>query len=67
MITFFLNGQKYVIEKSITLSELLAYFNYNTELLVIEYNRFICPKKLWNSIKITSNNTIEIISIVGGG
>jgi len=67
MINFFLNGQKYSTESSITLSQLLNYFNYNTELLVVEYNNFICPKKLWNSLEITENNNIEIISIVGGG
>jgi|SouAtlMetagenome_1021521.scaffolds.fasta_scaffold00061_41 thiamine biosynthesis protein ThiS len=67
MINFFLNGQKYTTENTITLSDLLKYFNCNTELLVVEYNNFICPKKLWNSIKITENNNIEIISIVGGG
>jgi sulfur carrier protein len=67
MINFLLNGQKYSTENSITLSQLLNYFNYNTELLVVEYNNFICPKKLWNSIEITENNNIEIISIVGGG
>ena len=67
MINFFLNGQQYTTENSITMSELLKYFNYNTELLVVEYNNFICPKKLWNSIKIKENNNIEIISIVGGG
>ena len=54
-------------ETSITLEELLNYFNYNTELLVVEYNQFICPKKLWHTLKIKENNTIEIISIVGGG
>jgi len=67
MVIFFLNGQKYTTENSITLLDLLEYFNYNTELLVVEYNHFICPKKLWDSINISQNNTIEIISIVGGG
>lgn len=67
MIPFYLNGQKYMTQNSITLAQLLDYFNYNTELLVVEYNKFICPKKLWHTLKITENNTIEIISIVGGG
>mgnify|MGYP000928603294 CR=1 FL=1 len=67
MIPFYLNGQKYMTQNSITLAQLLNYFNYNTELLVVEYNKFICPKKLWDTLKITENNTIEIISIVGGG
>ena len=60
MISFYLNGQKYMTETSITLEELLNYFNYNTELLVVEYNQFICPKKLWHTLKIKENNTIEI-------
>ena len=46
MIPFYLNGQKYLTPNSITLAQLLNYLNYNTELLVVEYNKFICPKKI---------------------
>ena len=67
MIPFYLNGQKYLTPNSITLAQLLNYLNYNTELLVVEYNKFICPKKDWHTLEIKENNTIEIISIVGGG
>jgi hypothetical protein len=30
--------------------ELINYFNYNTSLLVLEYNNLICNKKNWNKI-----------------
>ena len=62
-----LNGQEYCIDKAISLSELLSYFDYNSALLVLEYNNFICNKKDWDKIFITNKDKIEIVTIVGGG
>ena len=67
LITFFLNGEEYYSTKKITLSELIEYFAYQSSLFVIEYNNFICHKNKWNNILIQKNDTIEIITIVGGG
>ena len=64
---FFLNGQKYFTEHKLTIVELLKYFNYNSSLLVLEYNNLICNKKNWNHIYIKNNDKIEIVTIVGGG
>ena len=64
---FFLNGDKYYIEDEITLLQLIIYFNYNTSLLVLEYNNSICNKKNWNKLYISDNDKIEIVTIVGGG
>ncbi len=64
---FFFNGQKYFTESNLTLVALLSYFNYNTSLLVLEYNNVICNKEHWNKIYLKSNDKIEIITIVGGG
>ena len=66
---FFLNGEKYSIESKakVSLLELVTYFNYNTSLLVLEYNNSICNKKNWNKIYINENDKIEIVTIVGGG
>jgi thiamine biosynthesis protein ThiS len=64
--TFFLNGQKYY-NSELTIFELVNYFNYNTSLLVLEYNNLICNKKNWNKISIQNNDKIEIVTIVGGG
>jgi len=66
-INFFLNGEKYYITNPITLLEIIHYFNYNTSLLVLEYNNSICNKKNWNKIFLSNNDKIEIITIVGGG
>jgi len=64
---FILNGQKYCTSHNLTLLELVRYFNYNTSLLVLEYNNLICNKKNWNDIFIQNNDKIEIVTIVGGG
>nr|AZJ16766.1 thiazole biosynthesis protein ThiS [Seminavis robusta] len=64
---FFLNGEKYHIEDQISLLDLINYFDYNTSLLVLEYNNSICNKKNWNNISIHHNDKIEIVTIVGGG
>jgi thiamine biosynthesis protein ThiS len=64
---FFLNGEEFFSDKVITLSDIIKYFNYNSSLLVLEYNNFICPKKDWDTIFINNKDQIEIVTIVGGG
>jgi len=65
--TFFVNGEKYYIRNQISILDLLNYFDYNSSLLVLEYNNFICNKKNWDKILILNNDKIEIVTIVGGG
>ena len=68
IIKFLVNGQAYyILQKNITLLQLITYLNYNHSLLVLELNDFICNKKLWNKIYIQDNDKIEIVTIVGGG
>ena len=65
--TFFFNGQEYCTQDPITLSDLINYFDYNSSLLVLEYNNLICNQKNWSKISITNKDRIEIVTIVGGG
>ena len=64
---FFLNGQTYITSDNVTISDLIAYFDYNKALLVVEYNQLICSKTKWDNIVIQENDKIEIVTIVGGG
>lgn len=64
---FFLNGQPYSTTASITIFDLIQYFNFNDSLLVLEYNNLICDKKKWKTIFINDQDYIEIVTIVGGG
>ena len=64
---FFLNGEEFFSDKTLNLSDIINYFNYNSSLLVLEYNHFICPKENWETVFILDNDKIEIVTIVGGG
>jgi sulfur carrier protein len=64
---FVLNGNEYYTEYEVTINELLNYFNYNTSLIVLEYNNLICEKKNWNQIVLQNDDRIELVTIVGGG
>lgn len=64
---FLLNGEKYYIKQDINLLDLVAYFNYNNALLVLEYNQSICNKIYWKEIFLQDQDQIEIVTIVGGG
>nr|QGW12728.1 hypothetical chloroplast RF40 [Nanofrustulum shiloi] len=64
---FFVNGHEFSTNITITLSDLLYYFNYTKSLFVLEYNNSICEKTQWNKIFIEDNDKIEIVTIVGGG
>ena len=65
--TFFFNGEEYFTDTTITLIDLIAYFNYHSTIFVIEYNNFICDKNKWEKIEIQNNDKVEVITIVGGG
>ena len=62
-----LNSAEYNIDKSITILDLIKYFHYNLDLLVVEYNGTICTKSDWNIINVKTKDILEIITIVGGG
>jgi thiamine biosynthesis protein ThiS len=64
---FSLNGELYLINLDITILDLINYFNYNDSLLVLEYNNTICNKKNWGDTRVLNEDTIEIVTIVGGG
>ena len=64
MINFFLNGYCYRISNKLTLQEILIYFNCQNKIFVIEHNKVVTKNRYQ---KIKNNDTIEIISIVGGG
>lgn len=67
MKTFILNGKEYHTSSNFTLYQCINYFNYNSSLLVLEYNNCICPKDKWDQINIEDNDKIELVTIVGGG
>ena len=67
IIYFWVNGQKYYTRKTITLAELVNYFDYTYTLLVLEHNLTVCNQHSWHKISISNLDQIELVTIVGGG
>lgn len=65
--SFILNDKKYYVNDQLNIFDLIQYFHYNLDLLVIEYNNLICEKKNWHEIFINEGDKIEVVTIVGGG
>ncbi len=69
LISFLFNGELYYLQtyKLFTLKDLIKFFSYKENLVVLEYNGKILNPKLWGSIKLKNHDQLEILTIVGGG
>ncbi len=63
------NGEQQEIENKdcYSLAKLIADKGLNFKNIVIEYNREIIPKNKWEQVALKEDDSIEIISFVGGG
>ena len=68
-ISFFFNGELYNLQtyKLFNLKDLIRFFNYKENLVVLEYNGKILNPKNWLKIKLKNHDKLEILTIVGGG
>ena len=55
------------IEDSVALKTALITLGYKPELVVVEINGIIVPNTWWDDTKVKSGDTLEIVTIVGGG
>lgn len=65
----FFNGDPFVISsyKVFTLYDLIDFFKYKKNLIVLEYNGKIAHPETWSNILLKNNDKIELVTIVGGG
>lgn len=63
------NGQVYRIKtyKLFNIKNLLGFFYFNPNLIVLEYNGKVSNLKNWSLIKLKDKDKVETITIVGGG
>jgi sulfur carrier protein len=68
-IKVFINGKKYEfkLKKHINIQHLIKLLYKKNKSLVVDYNKKIIQKNMWDNIYIQSNDKIEILTIVGGG
>ncbi len=61
-----LNGQSKELTEPITVTELIEQLNLKGP-LAVEINKMICPKASHHETQIKPGDTLEIVTIVGGG
>ena len=68
-IKVLINGKKYELKlkKHITLQHVIKLLYGKNKSIVLDYNKKIIQKNMWDNIYIQSNDKIEILTIVGGG
>ena len=62
-----LNGEKFSIDKKTSIKDILIQNNIGEKNIVVEVNKEIISKTLWDQITFEENDQIEIITAVGGG
>ena len=63
------NGEERLIEsnKSMSLNETIRLLGYTSNTVVVEVNKLIINSAEWDDKYIKNGDTLEIVSIVGGG
>ena len=61
------NGETFIMKESCTLLKFLEKRNCVLDRVAVELNGNVVPKTLYESTIITNDDTIEIVSFIGGG
>lgn len=62
-----INGKDYKISECSTISDILEKLNINKEKVVVEVNLNIISKDEYDSFIVKENDSLEVLSFVGGG
>tara|TARA_B100000768_G_scaffold93237_1_gene87217 strand:+ start:17592 stop:17795 length:204 start_codon:yes stop_codon:yes gene_type:complete len=64
---FYINDKKVFCNQSFSIIDLVKFLHLDLDLIVLEYNKLILPKRLWEKTFIKNQDEIEFVTIVGGG
>ena len=62
-----INGEDKVIPQNISILKLIESFKINKDRVVIELNKKILKKDLFDLTLLSENDQLEIVTFVGGG
>jgi len=65
-MTLLINGKPCELEAR-TLADVVAHFNLNERIIVIEHNLDIISRELYGETPVADGDKIEIVHFVGGG
>ena len=69
-LTLMVNGETRVLDPTpdpASLATVVALLANNPQLVVAEHNGVIAPRSRWENIVVKDDDTLEIVTIVGGG
>ncbi|AII49939.1 sulfur transfer protein [Synechococcus sp. KORDI-52] len=69
-LTLMVNGETRVLDPApepTNLAAVVALLANNPQLVVAEHNGVIAPRSRWEAILVKDDDTLEIVTIVGGG
>ena len=69
-LNLMVNGETRVLDPApepASLEAVVALLANNPQLVVAEHNGVIAPRSRWDSILVKDDDTLEIVTIVGGG
>lgn len=62
-----INGKNYDFKAGITVSEMLEMLKVNENNVVVELNYEIIEKAVFKSVRLKEEDSIEVVSFMGGG
>lgn len=62
-----INGDPFACLNNTSLASLLNYLDFDFRQIIVEYNSEIIKKEELSNVKLQHQDTIEIVTIVGGG
>lgn len=66
-IDIVVNGEPRQIAPGITVNEMLAGLGLHPRLIVVEYNREILDRALYERTEVRAGDSFELVHFVGGG
>lgn len=67
LISVQINGEALELPAGLNLEALLRHCGYEPRLVVVEFNGEILPRSRWPEQAVVSGDSLEIVTIVGGG
>lgn len=61
------NGEAREVEQVSTVAEMLAAFKLQNKILVVELNREIIDRSVYDQTRLSDGDRVEIVHFVGGG
>jgi len=62
-----INGEDVFLPQGVSLSAIITERKINAQAVVVEYNGVILTREKWKPVVLKENDTLEIVSFVGGG